>query len=388
MKSKMSKNRLVIDIIDAIELCSSESDSTSTILCGECTTDPSEFHCVTCVKFFCNDCGRVHEKKPTNRSHTFLTLEEFKQSKPLSVTPIPVCDRHNEIYKFYCVSCRIPVCTDCMQLDHRKPECKPVSLSEAFNEKKEILQQSIAKANTTVEYLTTASTNIKNMIQESGKAKQKIIDSINLEFTALTLQLNKRQKDLEQRCDESMNQSCKQLSLQVSDLDMSIASALSLTHMTDKMLSTPNQEVEVLNLHNQLQDQLRRCIQQSYTTSPCASTDIMFVRNEKSESIIRTIHNVYLRNVYEIEQKKLQTEKESRLKNLKEEEDNELKELQEEEKKKKAEIWGRAVQSTLRYVIRILQQKFNNNLCCKEDVVKVLERTLSQYIKQYIETNT
>ena len=83
--------------------------------------------CLTCADYLCESCLKVHQKQKVTRNHVIKTLEEIKQSdkttgaqslrKKLHCT---VEYHEDQLLKFFCKTCKTPICSDCALVTHKE----------------------------------------------------------------------------------------------------------------------------------------------------------------------------------------------------------------------------------------------------------------------------
>ena len=109
----------LLDIL-AIKEC-----STSKVTCGNCEKKSEEAsYCFHCGGFWCNACLEAHNILRTNREHRVLALKDFQEKDFEVVLKRPAfCQKElheKEVLKFYCKMCEIPVCQNCVMVEHGK----------------------------------------------------------------------------------------------------------------------------------------------------------------------------------------------------------------------------------------------------------------------------
>ncbi|XP_061171680.1 E3 ubiquitin-protein ligase TRIM33-like [Saccostrea echinata] len=93
-------------------------------VCGEKTR--AEFYCFVCDQNYCSFCLRVHSKLQGTKSHRIVTISE-KGDRMISQS-VSLCDHHTtQELKYFCVTCKQPICIDCNMTMHKSHECKDIS---------------------------------------------------------------------------------------------------------------------------------------------------------------------------------------------------------------------------------------------------------------------
>ena len=109
----------LLDIL-AIKEC-----STSKVTCGNCEKKSEEAsYCFHCGGFWCNACLDAHNILRANREHRVLALKDFQERDFEVVLKRPAfCQKElheKQVLKFYCKMCEIPVCQNCVTVEHGK----------------------------------------------------------------------------------------------------------------------------------------------------------------------------------------------------------------------------------------------------------------------------
>ncbi|XP_035673187.1 tripartite motif-containing protein 45-like [Branchiostoma floridae] len=122
----LKNNFFVLSLRDTVDthksLVSKEDDK---VPCDNCEVNVASHGCVLCEEFLCDECARVHRRAKRTRDHEVIGVVELKElllTKPPSVksTPLPLCPKHeDEKLKFYCETCKHPICRDCTVLQHK-----------------------------------------------------------------------------------------------------------------------------------------------------------------------------------------------------------------------------------------------------------------------------
>ncbi|XP_070556037.1 tripartite motif-containing protein 3-like [Ptychodera flava] len=106
-------------------------------LCEGCEDKVAWNRCLECGLNFCLTCTKPHRTTPITRNHKIVTLAEFDSTKsPKEGAPTKMsCSVHPEkVVKFYCDTCQVPACSDCIEVAHRMPGHKHRELQGAVDE--------------------------------------------------------------------------------------------------------------------------------------------------------------------------------------------------------------------------------------------------------------
>ncbi|XP_078371453.1 E3 ubiquitin-protein ligase TRIM71-like [Oculina patagonica] len=136
------------NILDALAI---KECSTSKVTCGNCEMKSEETsYCFHCAGFWCNVCLEAHNILRANRDHNILMLKDFQEKDVEVVLKRPAfCQKvghEREALKFYYKMCAIPVCQNCVDVEHGKHD---------------------------VEYLEVTATAVKNSMAAQLEASEK-----------------------------------------------------------------------------------------------------------------------------------------------------------------------------------------------------------------------
>ncbi|XP_033120364.1 tripartite motif-containing protein 3-like [Anneissia japonica] len=131
---KLPPNTFINNLLESIEQL--EKEDKTKCLCGKYY---AQFYCQDCRNHLCSSCKDQHKIFPQLRDHVIHSIEDVKSMTPLELSSLnsPRCSLHKDkTLEFYCKVCVTPICTNCAITEHN--EHKPVDITDAFNEFKEI----------------------------------------------------------------------------------------------------------------------------------------------------------------------------------------------------------------------------------------------------------
>nr|AUG84421.1 brat [Platynereis dumerilii] len=78
--------------------------------------------CFDCPDFLCQDCERAHQYMKHFDGHRVISLGELQNNKEEYKVEKPVmCKKHRqEMLRFFCHTCNIPICKECTLVEHSK----------------------------------------------------------------------------------------------------------------------------------------------------------------------------------------------------------------------------------------------------------------------------
>ncbi|XP_002734345.1 E3 ubiquitin-protein ligase TRIM71-like [Saccoglossus kowalevskii] len=189
--------------------------------CEVCEADIASHICVDCPQYLCPMCTETHTRFKALRSHKVITIEAHNQSKPTdspSLMTADFCEVHRESkLKFYCDTCKVPVCTDCTVVNHRFPEHVQRDIRDVARQQKELLKIEIETLNQKFKILEASSSAAKNKIsalrklcqKEKEKVKEKANEvkaKVDAEHDHVIAQLKTQYKEKEQSVQNELDE--------------------------------------------------------------------------------------------------------------------------------------------------------------------------------------
>ncbi|XP_070572317.1 E3 ubiquitin-protein ligase TRIM56-like [Ptychodera flava] len=107
--------------------------------CDGCSEETAKNRCIDCAINLCQSCTKPHSNMPITRGHRVMQLEEYKKDQATDgvdggQSPI-FCTVHSGYkLKFYCKSCKVPICAECSILIHKGAKHAVKELSVAKEE--------------------------------------------------------------------------------------------------------------------------------------------------------------------------------------------------------------------------------------------------------------
>ena len=99
--------------------------------CHDCVVKvPAEKHCQTCVLNLCGDCSKYHQGCVRFVGHKIVDVSKAPQQ---SFASKRYCRKHAELLKYFCETCKVLVCNDCMVSNQHKQHV--ISLESEVKEK-------------------------------------------------------------------------------------------------------------------------------------------------------------------------------------------------------------------------------------------------------------
>ncbi|XP_050390564.1 E3 ubiquitin-protein ligase TRIM71 [Patella vulgata] len=132
--------------------------------CDICKVNKVIGYCFECTKNLCEEDKNKHKTAPVSRSHHIATFTDGNRK----VEKDSYCEKHSDnILKFYCCQCSVPICSDCKLAkheNHRTEDIEDVAFRdrERLSKLMEILRQYLPCMNDAVNSAENAEAAFKN----------------------------------------------------------------------------------------------------------------------------------------------------------------------------------------------------------------------------------
>ncbi|XP_077988508.1 tripartite motif-containing protein 2-like [Glandiceps talaboti] len=219
---KLKTNFFINSLIDIVKQRSAVVSNPGQ--CEGCEEKTATNRCVDCCLNFCRSCTKPHKTVPATRAHTVILLQEYKLPTPASHL-LPhgnvYCNDHSEnTVKFYCDTCQVPVCLECIVVRHRIPEHVHRDLQEAADEYTkqlkamiETLRQREKKAESCKQLAKQYTHKLKAQCKVE---KEKVITKMK----DFTLKAQREEKRLTKELEQQYNLKVKEAELKLEDLEI------------------------------------------------------------------------------------------------------------------------------------------------------------------------
>ena len=107
--------------------------------CKECGKDSADQFCFECEHMLCTGCKASHLKRKGTKKHHV----EKAYSHLLNQNRRPTCPTHNKEVVFYCDSCCLLICPNCMLENHKDHDVEDIE--QAISKKKDVISEEIEK---------------------------------------------------------------------------------------------------------------------------------------------------------------------------------------------------------------------------------------------------
>ncbi|KAI8499349.1 hypothetical protein Bbelb_231130 [Branchiostoma belcheri] len=201
--SGLKDNFFILNLVETIGARKKVQHSVDRVPCDSCggTDAVVVSRCLTCNDFLCESCVASHRTLRAFKGHLVVSLDELRTGQYDGQTEKqePTCDRHaGEKMRFYCKTDGVPVCRDCIVLDHPKPEHNVVNLSDITDELRSSCQ-----------YMVTELQQALGSTEDAVKTVDKSIEDIQAKDEQVS-QLVTFIKKLGEQCKGKVEATCRQ----------------------------------------------------------------------------------------------------------------------------------------------------------------------------------
>ena len=193
------RSSYVAEVAEYEDMVSGKSE----VCCERCGNSDESMQfkfCCTCCECLCSWCTKDHARAKKTRKHELIEIGEKKnQDEKSLLNSIPhktiSCPVHSdEVLKFYCKTCSLLICRDCMALSHSGHSYDRIE-AVAESEKKDLLPL-VEKAESAAGKLEDAMAKGEKSIQNIQMKKKSVDDAVNKCFKELQEALERRKETL------------------------------------------------------------------------------------------------------------------------------------------------------------------------------------------------
>ncbi|XP_017783740.1 PREDICTED: brain tumor protein [Nicrophorus vespilloides] len=193
----------------------------SAVRCTGCKTKKLDAiaHCVDCANYLCSNCVMAHQFMHCFEGHRVLTLSEVKDDHKNGSTftngeKAMFCPKHKtEILKYYCRTCAVPICKDCITFEHPTSLHEWEPINETAPKQLEAITHAIQEAKSKATDIRNVLKNVEHASSRLQMQYHKAQNEINDTFQFYRSMLDERKQELLKELESVF--SAKQISLGV-----------------------------------------------------------------------------------------------------------------------------------------------------------------------------
>ncbi|XP_066265159.1 E3 ubiquitin-protein ligase TRIM45-like [Branchiostoma lanceolatum] len=282
--ASFKSNFFVQSLSDTVQahksLVSKEDDK---VQCDNCEEEGANHGCVPCEEFFCDECICAHRRGKRTRSHEVIGAADLKEqlitkTGSLKSKSLPICPKHDdEKMKFYCETCKHPICRDCTVLQHKNHQYGYLG-DTVCNIRAEIKNKLEAARQKITKYQDKASAVAKKQAELDTRRKKAAVDinaAAKEEIKYLTSLVRCKQTELKERLASITADRSKQLS-SISDSVGSTLDGLSSTVDFSEKVIEHGSDFDVMNAYSDVTARLQSLLEGSTPDIPDDISYVMF----------------------------------------------------------------------------------------------------------------
>lgn len=189
--------------LDVMTTNISDVTNNSNLQCTSCTAkEVAVSRCSTCHNLLCSHCEKAHHFMRLFETHVVVSLDEMRaEGKKITIHKPLVCAQHaGEHLLYYCGTCEMPVCTECVKVEHNSAAGhKYEQILESEQRVREELQCLLDKTKNVAEGMFKASGDLDSALEELANQKSTAKDLITESYQSY-------KAILEQCCEDTLGQ--------------------------------------------------------------------------------------------------------------------------------------------------------------------------------------
>lgn len=229
----LEKNKLVCPrcqsesiegILNSLLFISDTDSFQPTVRCTGCKTKKLDAvaRCVDCANYLCSNCVMAHQFMHCFEGHRVLNLELNKEEHKNGVIngtttngeKSMICPRHkSELLKYYCRTCAVPICKECVTLEHPTGLHECEHISETGPKQLEAITHAVQEMKTKATDIRNVLKNVEHVSSRLQVQYHKAQNEINDTFLFYRSMLEERKQELLKELESVF--SAKQISLGV-----------------------------------------------------------------------------------------------------------------------------------------------------------------------------
>ncbi|XP_023221259.1 B-box type zinc finger protein ncl-1 [Centruroides vittatus] len=258
------------------------------IVCTSCKAkEKAVARCTDCATFLCSNCVTAHQYMRCFENHKVVSFEDMKSSSDGIAIHKPItCSAHSgESLKYYCHTCEVPICNECMVIDHKQPDHQYERASDVEQKHREELENLMTESKSKVQFCEEATSVLQTCLSELQLQRDNAKSLIEETFQSYKVILEKCQEEIIQEL--KLIHSAQELHIMDTfhNVEKTIEKIEDAWKFTDRLLKHGN-TIEILSLKQLVGAQLLYLI--NNTPKPDINVEITFETNkEKFEEAVK-----------------------------------------------------------------------------------------------------
>ncbi|XP_078582447.1 uncharacterized protein LOC144865508 [Branchiostoma floridae x Branchiostoma japonicum] len=260
----LKNNFFVQSLSDTVQthksLVSKEDDK---VKCDNCEEEVANHGCVPCEEFLCDGCNCAHRRGKRTRGHEVIGVAELKEqlinkTGLLKSRSLPICPKHeDEKLKFYCETCKHPICRDCTVLQHKNHTYG--YLADTVCDVKAEIQNKLEAARQQITKYQDKASAVTKRQDELKTSCKKGADDINAaakeEIKHLTSLVKRKKADLKEKLAYLKVERSEQLSATADSVGSTLGSLSSTVDFAQKVVEHGS-DFDIMNVYSDVTTRL------------------------------------------------------------------------------------------------------------------------------------
>ena len=254
--SDLPTNVVIKQLLELNEDLEKDSFCDICILHGE--EKKSSGQCVDCNDMLCSECCEKHTYSRLTISHTVVPLQDVTADNERCVVrlhenKVLSCSEHtDEKLKFYCISCQIVVCRDCILLSHSSHQV--LTTDKVIQKIKDDINRKVKELNQTKEKKCDELVKYEKLLEEKFDSEKNTLDTVYKEMIAVIDEKYKVSL-------ESLNEHYHNLRSRLQERKEKVEKNRGCVEDTEKnvtFLLNQGQDLEITNMESLIRNQLAK----------------------------------------------------------------------------------------------------------------------------------
>ncbi|GIY06114.1 tripartite motif-containing protein 45 [Caerostris extrusa] len=155
--------------------------------------------CTECATFLCPNCVTAHQFMRCFESHKVVSFDEMKGGGESFTTihkPVACASHPDEVMKYFCHTCHVPICNECMIVDHKQPEHCYEKAVDAERKEREELQSLVAESKSKVQFCDEATSILDANLSDLQMQRDNVKSHIEETFQSFKALLEKQKENV------------------------------------------------------------------------------------------------------------------------------------------------------------------------------------------------
>lgn len=267
------------------------------ISCTSCKAkEKAVARCSDCANFLCPNCVTAHQYMRCFENHKVVSFDEIKNSgNSLTIHKPLFCQIHaGESMKYYCNTCLVPICNECIVTEHKQPDHVYERVADCEKKQIDEIHTLIAESKCKIRFCEEASAGLENSLSELQLQHDNAKGLINETFQTYKTMLEKnRDEMLNKLADINSSQRLAVMEM-CHTIDKTVEKMDHGCSFTEKLLKYGNL-IEILSLKKLIVKQL--LYQINNTPKPEVNIQIKFTTDpEKFEQAVKELFGTFEEN--------------------------------------------------------------------------------------------